>query len=97
MILSGGCGIKKILSVVLIVAAIILVGCGSKYSDETFIKENASWVEDKDKIADFLDVAETMDKDFFLQLYVDGKIKGIDKETKVAVTGELNDGKILLR
>lgn len=86
---------KKFLAVMLITLTVIFTSCGSKYSDETFLKENATWVENKDDIIDFLDIVNEMDEDFFQQLYIDGKIKGVDKETKIHVSGELHDGKIV--
>ena len=94
---------KNFLSVALIFFTVILIGCGnnvSKYSDETFLKENSSWVEDKRNIADFLNAAgldeeRKPDEDFFMQQIIEGKINFTDKEIKVAVIGELNNGKIV--
>ena len=54
-----------------------------------------AWTETKENARDLLDALETNDKDFFVQLYADGKIKEVDKETKITVTNELNDGKII--
>ena len=86
----------KILTVVtIIVAAVMLFNRGDKYSDEVYIKENAFWVENKKDIADFIDVFENADEEFFTQQLIEGKIKFVDKETKISVLNELNDGKII--
>lgn len=87
---------KRFLAIALMMCVLVMVGCGnSNYSDETFLKPNASWVENKEYISDFLDAAETLDEDFFVQQLLEGKIKYVDKETQVAVINELEKGKIL--
>lgn len=78
----------------------IFSGCGNRYSDETFLRENASWVENKDYIDDFMDAAGlddngVYDEEFLTQQLIDGKIQYTDKKIKVAVTGELKNGKIV--
>lgn len=86
---------KKIFSVALIIFALILVGCGNKYSDETILIGYATFVENKENIADFLDAEENDDEEFLKQQVIDGRIKYVDKETPVAVIDEMNGGKIL--
>lgn len=91
---------KILVSFVLIVFTLTLFGCGSKYSDETYIKETAAWVENKENIAEFLNAAGlddegTFDEGFLMQQVIDGKVYFMDKEAKVAVIDELNNGKVI--
>ena len=86
---------RKFLTVAIIVAAIFICSCGSKYSDETLIVDFAFWTEDKKNIPDMLDAINTYDTEFLAQQVVDGKVKHADRETKIAVTGEYDGGKIL--
>lgn len=84
-----------------LIFVMIISGCGgNKYSNETFLQANASWVEIKENIDDFMDGAgrggdSEIDKEFLTQQLIDGKIKYTDKEIKVAVTDELKGGKIV--
>lgn len=86
---------KRFVVAVLILAMMIVSGCGSKYSDETLIVEFAFWSEDKENIPDLLDAINTRDTEFLAQQVIDGKIKHADKETKVAVMSEFNNGEIV--
>lgn len=91
---------KKFLSVALVLIVIIISGCGSKYSDETFLQQNASWVETKENVDDFMDAAgrgndSEYDEEFLMQQFLDGKIKSTDKEIKIAVTDKLKGGKVV--
>ena len=91
---------KKILTVALMAAIILLSGCGSNYSDETFLEERTFWVANKDDIDDFIDGAGRGDKgefdeDFLQQQLLEGRIQFSDKEVKVAVTDELKGGKVV--
>lgn len=87
---------KKFLLVALLVTAIFICGCGSKYSDETYLDLVAFWAETKANAHDYLDAFETADDDFFLQQLYDGRIKPApEKLTKIAVTGEYDGGKIV--
>ncbi|MBR1804799.1 MAG: hypothetical protein IJ774_00275 [Selenomonadaceae bacterium] len=86
---------KKIFAVACLVAAIFICGCGSKYSDETLIVDFAFWSEDRANIPDMLDAINTCDTEFLAQQVVDGKVKHADRETKIAVTGEYDGGKIV--
>ena len=79
----------------IIVAAVVFFNRDDKYSDEVYIKENAFWVENKEYIADFVDVFENTDEEFFTQQLIEGKIKFVNKETKISVISELNNGKII--
>lgn len=79
----------------IIVAAVVLFNRGNNYSDEVYIKEKAFWVENKESIADFIDVFENADEEFFTQQLIEGKIKFVNKETKISVISELNNGKII--
>ena len=65
-----------------------------------FYKKNASWVETKENIPDFLNAAGLdeegeYDEEFLTQQLIEGRIKFTDKEIKVAVTDELNSGKVI--
>lgn len=86
---------KKIFLLALMFVILILVGCGNKYSDETLILKKAGWVENEENARDFLDALETNDDDFLTQQIIDGKIKIVDKETKIAVLGDTDNGKIV--
>lgn len=91
---------KKFLSVALMLAVICVVGCGSNYSDETFLEERTFWVANKEDIDDFIDGAGRGDKgefdeDFLQQQLLEGRIQFSDKEVKVAVTDELKGGKVV--
>lgn len=85
----------KFLSVMLVFLLVIMVGCGKKYSEETYLNEDAAWVEKKEYVTDFLDAIETMDGEFLYQQILEGKVQHVDKETLVAVTDELERGKIV--
>ena len=86
---------KKIFLLALMFMMIVCCGCGSKYSDETLIVEFAFWSEDKENIPDLLDAINTRDTEFLAQQVIDGKIKHAEKETKVAVVSEFNNGEIV--
>lgn len=91
---------KKFLLFELLLMVVIFSGCGNRYSDETFLRENASWVENKDYIDDFMDAAGlddngVYDEEFLTQQLLDGKIQYTNKKIKVAVTDELKNGKIV--
>ncbi len=82
---------KNFLSVALIVVVILFSGCGSNYSDEVVIKPYAVWLEDKKNLEDIFDALNDADTEYLEQHL--RKIKMMDKETKVAVTDEFNNGK----
>lgn len=86
---------KKFLSVALMMIVMCVCGCGSKYSDETLIVDFAFWTEDKENINDMLDAINTYDTEFLAQQVVGGKVKHAEKETKIAVISELNNGEIV--
>lgn len=86
---------KKFFLLALVFMMIVCCGCGSKYSDETRIVEFAFWSEDKENIPDLLDAINTRDTEFLAQQVIDGKIKHAEKETKVAVVSEFNNGEIV--
>lgn len=87
---------KKFLLIIMVLIAIITVGCGnSKYSDSVFIRKGALWVEKREYVHDFLDATENKDDDFLLQQLIEGKVMSIDKETKVTVLDELDNDKIV--
>lgn len=86
---------KKIFLLALMFLILVSCGCGSKYSDKTFILKKAGWVETEEYARDFLDALESGDDDFLEQQLIDKKIKLVDKETKVAVLDEVAGGKIL--
>ena len=90
---------KKILSVALMLLVICVCGCGSKYSDETYLDPVAGWTETKDYARDYLEAYETGDDDFLMQQYYDERIKPAppfyDKLTKIAVMDEYDNGKIV--
>lgn len=93
---------RKILMIAMIITTLFLLGCENKYSDETYLIANASWVEDTENIVDFLnasglDEEGEYDEDFLMQQILDGKINYVDKETKIEVMRELNvnGGKVL--
>lgn len=83
-----------------LIFVMLVSGCGSKYSNELLLKENASWVETKENIDDFMDAAgrgnnNEYDEEFLMQQFLDGKIKSTDKEIKISVTDELKGGKVV--
>lgn len=86
---------RKILLLALIIVTLCLLGCGSKYSNETLLIAYATWVEEKENIDDFLDAEENLDEDFLAQQYLEGRVNYIDKDTKVEVLNELKNGKIV--
>ena len=91
---------KKFFLLALVFMMIVCCGCGSKYSDELLLKENASWVETKENLDDFMDAAgrgnnSEYDEEFLMQQFLDGKIKSTDKEIKISVTDELKGGKVV--
>lgn len=87
---------KKILSPLLMIVALILVGCGgSNYSDETLIVGYGYWSEKKENIPDLQDAINTSDVEYLVQQVIEGKVIRADKDTKIAVTGEYDGGKIV--
>lgn len=87
---------KKFFAVACLVAAIFICGCGSKYSDETYLDLVAFWAETKENARDYLDAFETDDDDFLTQQFYDGRIKPApEKLTRIAVTDEYDGGKIV--
>ena len=94
--MSGGDSMKKFLAVALILLVMCVAGCGSKYSDETYLDPVADWTETKDYVRDYLDALETDDDDFLMQQFYDGRIKAApEKLTKIAVMDEYDSGKIV--
>lgn len=87
---------RKFLTVAVLVALIFICGCGSKYSDETYLDLVAFWAETKENARDFLDGYETGDEDFLAQQFYDGRIKRApEKLTRIAITGDYDSGKIV--
>lgn len=86
---------KNFLTVAVLVTAIFICGCGSKYSDETLIVGFAFWTEDRKNIPDMLDAINTADTEFLAQQIVDGKVYHADRETKIAVTDEYDGGETI--
>lgn len=91
---------KKFFLLTLVFMMLVCCSCGSKYSNELLLKENASWVETKENLDDFMDAAgrgnnSEYDEEFLMQQFLDGKIKSTDKEIKISVTDELKGGKVV--
>ena len=87
---------KNFFAVAFLVAAIFICGCGSKYSDETYLDLVAFWAETKENARDYLDAFETDDDDFLTQQFYDGRIKPApEKLTRITVTDEYDGGKIV--
>lgn len=88
---------NQVLSFILIIFSIIVLGCSNndKYSDETYVKTDSLWVENKGEIEDFLDGIYTHDVEFLTQQHIEGKVKSVDNEVKIEVINELNNGQIV--
>jgi|GEM_PF-5287201 len=88
---------NKLFSFILIAFSIIILGCNNdnKYSNETYIKADSLWVENKGEIGDFLDGVVTHDIEFLAQQHIEGKVKNVDKKVMIEVMDELNNGKIV--
>ena len=99
---------KRFLAVVLIIATMILVGCGSGKSVDTSSKSNEEvaavlqkdslWVMDSDNMPYLNDAIKRKDVDYLKQLMIEGKVFLADKDTKVTrfgVTADKNNVLIL--
>lgn len=106
MILSGGEGMKNFLSIALIIAAVILVGCGGeKRADISYgsnekvaaiLQKDSLWVMDSKNVPYLNDAIARKDVEYLEQLMIEGKVFLADKDTKVTRFGLAADKNIVM-